>query len=158
MKLEIRKNGDPILREKCKAISEIDEGVKQLARDMLETMYAAEGVGLAAPQVGIARRLAVIDVGEGPLILINPRITLSLGEESGREGCLSIPGVWGEVRRAHHVKVEAMDLQGCKIKMEADGLLARAIQHELDHLEGILFIDKATRFLEASPSKEARRD
>ncbi len=154
MKLEIRKNGDPILREKCKPVIVIDEEIKKLASDMLETMYSADGVGLAAPQVGINKRMFVIDVGNGPLVMINPRILLRIGEENGREGCLSIPGLWGEVARAQKIDVEAMNLQGDKVRIEGDSLLARAIQHEFDHLNGILFIDKATQLIDASSKKE----
>jgi peptide deformylase len=154
LKLEIRRNGDPVLREKCKPVIIIDEEIKKLANDMLETMYSADGVGLAAPQVGMNKRLFVIDAGNGPLIMINPRILLRIGEENGREGCLSIPGLWGEVTRAQKVDVEAMNLQGEKVRIQADGLLARAIQHEFDHLNGVLFIDKAIQLIDASSKKE----
>lgn len=133
-------------------VGKIDEEIRQLVKDMLETMYAADGVGLAAPQVGVSKRLCVIDVGDGPVVLINPRIILSLGKEIGREGCLSIPGKWGEVKRAQKVMVEATDIAGKKISFSAEGLFARAIQHEFDHLKGILFTDKAISFFD--PHKE----
>lgn len=120
-----------------------------LADNMLETMYAAEGVGLAAPQVGVPVRLIVVDVGDGPLVLFNPRIVSSAGEAAAREGCLSLPGVTGEVTRADRVIVEALTPNGQGVRrVEGEGLLARALQHEVDHLDGILFIDKATDIVE----------
>jgi peptide deformylase len=120
-----------------------------LADNMLETMYAAEGVGLAAPQVGVPVRLIVVDVGEGPMVLFNPRVVASMGEAVAREGCLSIPGVTGEVTRADRVIVEALSPNGSGVRrVEGEGLLARALQHEIDHLDGVLFIDKATDIVE----------
>lgn len=138
----IRVEGDPILRKKCKVVKEIDERTKVLIGDMLETMYNAQGVGLAAPQVGILKRIVVIDVGNGPIVLVNPEIVETSGEVKGAEGCLSIPGKEGEVIRPKYAKAKALDADGNEIVVEGEELLARAICHELDHLDGILYIDK----------------
>ncbi|NLW24642.1 MAG: peptide deformylase [Clostridia bacterium] len=131
------------LREKSKIVSKITPNIKKLIDNMLETMYDAKGVGLAAPQVGVLKRVIVIDVGEGPLALINPEIVEASGEETDYEGCLSFPGLIGEVTRKAWVKVKGLDRDGKTITVEGEGLLARALQHEIDHLEGILFIDRA---------------
>ncbi|MDQ0337556.1 peptide deformylase [Caldalkalibacillus uzonensis] len=143
----IVKYPDPVLREKAALVKRIDERLHRLLDDMAETMYDAEGVGLAAPQVGISKRIFVVDVGDehGLLEFINPEIIVKEGEQLGPEGCLSIPGVNGEVRRAHKVKVRALNRNGESFELEAEGLLARAIQHELDHLNGVLFIDIAEK-------------
>ncbi|EGL82607.1 Peptide deformylase [Caldalkalibacillus thermarum TA2.A1] len=143
----IVKYPDPVLREKAVEVKRIDERLHRLLNDMAETMYAAEGVGLAAPQVGISKRVFVVDVGDenGLLEFINPEIIVKEGEQIGPEGCLSIPGVNGEVRRAQKIKVRAIDRNGETFELEAEDLLARAIQHELDHLNGVLFIDIAER-------------
>ncbi|GGK14150.1 peptide deformylase [Caldalkalibacillus thermarum] len=143
----IVKYPDPVLREKAVEVKRIDERFHRLLDDMAETMYAAEGVGLAAPQVGISKRVFVVDVGDenGLLEFINPEIIVKEGEQIGPEGCLSIPGVNGEVRRAQKIKVRAIDRNGETFELEAEDLLARAIQHELDHLNGVLFIDIAER-------------
>lgn len=139
--LEIVTVEDPILRKKAKGISKVSKRLKGLAKDMLVTMYEAKGVGLAAPQVGVSERLVVIDAGDGPLILFNPVITSRAGENKDVEGCLSIPGRNEYITRAEDVAVIALNQEGQKIKVEGSGLLARALQHEIDHLEGILFID-----------------
>lgn len=141
MILKIVTEGDPVLREQAKPISKITKRIKKLAKDMLDTMYNANGVGLAAPQVGISERIVVIDIGKGPIVLINPEIIATQGEEKDTEGCLSIPGRNEYVTRAAHVKVSALNLDGDMVKIEGSGLLARALQHEIDHLNGILFID-----------------
>lgn len=141
--LEIRKAGDKILKEKAQPVIKIDKKIKKLLDDMAETMDSADGVGLAAPQVGVSLRVIILDVGEGLIELINPEITLSEGSELGNEGCLSIPGVFGEVERFTEVTVEGLNRFGKKINITGNGLLARALQHEIDHLEGILFIEKA---------------
>lgn len=147
--LEIRKFKDPILRKQSFPLKRITKEMLTLADNMLETMYAAEGVGLAAPQVGIPVRLIVVDVGDGPMVLFNPRIVRSAGEAAAREGCLSLPGVTGEVVRADRVTVEALGRNGQGVRrIEGEGLLARALQHEIDHLDGILFTDKATNIVE----------
>ena len=137
----IRTFEDDILRKKCKPVGEINERIITLLDDMAETMYAANGVGLAAPQVGTLRRVVVIDVGNGLIELINPVILESSGVQQGNEGCLSVPGTQGLVTRAAHVRVEALDRDGEKFIMEGDGLLARAFCHEIDHLDGILYTD-----------------
>ncbi|MDT3698228.1 MAG: peptide deformylase [Thermincola sp.] len=137
--------GDPVLREKARRVPNITPNVLKLLDNMAETMYDAQGVGLAAPQVGVSKRIVVIDVGDGLIELINPEIIHREGTEMDAEGCLSIPGVRGEVKRAAKVTVKALDRTGITITLEGEGLLARAFQHELDHLDGILFIDKAER-------------
>jgi len=141
----IRKDGDEILRKKSRNVDVIDDKVKELLRDMAETMYAADGVGLAAPQVGILKRIVVIDIGEGLIELINPAIVEQSGEQIEVEGCLSVPGLQGEVRRPEKVTVKALDADGKEITIKGEGLLAIALCHEIDHLDGILFIDKAIR-------------
>lgn len=141
----IREEGDPILRKKSRKIEKIDKRIKTLAADMLETMYKAEGVGLAAPQVGILKRLIVVDIGEGPITVINPEIISEEGQQEAEEGCLSIPGKSGVVKRPQKVIVKAIDLKGNAIEIEAGDFLAQAFSHEVDHLEGILFTDKIIR-------------
>ena len=138
---------DKILRKISKPIPEITPNVKKMLDRMLETMYASNGVGLAAPQVGILKRAVVVDVGEGgpgTLKLINPEIVERSGVQNGPEGCLSCPNMWGEVRRSQYVKVKATNPEGEEIIVEGEDFLARALQHEIDHLDGILFIDTAT--------------
>ena len=138
---------DKILRKISKPIPEITPNVKKMLDRMLETMYASNGVGLAAPQVGILKRAVVVDVGEGgpgPLKLINPEIVERSGVQNGPEGCLSCPNMWGDVRRSQYVKVKATNPEGEEIIVEGVDFLARALQHEIDHLDGILFIDTAT--------------
>jgi len=131
---------DPILLSEAQAVPRVSRRVQRLARDMLETMYAASGVGLAAPQVGVLKRVIVVDVGENPITLVNPEITAMEGEQVGLEGCLSVPDLVGEVRRAEWVVVNGLNRRGRPITVEGEGLLARALQHEVDHLDGILFI------------------
>lgn len=139
----IREYGDQVLTKKCKEVTEMTPRISDLIDDMLETMYEADGVGLAAPQVGVLRRIVVIDVtGEDPHILINPRIVASSGEQTGQEGCLSVPGKAGVVTRPNYVKVVAMDRNMKPLELEGTELLARAICHELDHLEGCLYVEK----------------
>lgn len=135
--------GDSVLREKARRVPTITPNVLKLLDNMAETMYDAQGVGLAAPQVGVSKRIVVIDVGDGLIELINPEIIHREGNEVDFEGCLSVPGIRGEVKRAAKVAVKAIDRTGKALTLEGDGLLARAFQHELDHLDGILFIDKA---------------
>ncbi|MDF2568934.1 MAG: def1 [Sporomusa sp.] len=141
--IEIRKAGDKVLKEIAAPVEKIDRKIKQLLDDMAETMYAADGVGLAAPQIGVSLRLVVIDVGEGIIELVNPKIVTKEGCEIGTEGCLSVPGMYGEVERCATVTVEALNRTGKKICINGSGLLARALQHEIDHLNGILFIELA---------------
>lgn len=146
-KLTILTAGHPLLRKKAEEVQRIDKKLLRLLKDMAETMYAAEGVGLAAPQIGVLRRLVVIDVGDGLLELINPVIVRREGSVLGTEGCLSVPDYEGEVERAQAVECEFTDTKGRRMLLSAQGLLAVAVQHELDHLEGILFIDKAQTIL-----------
>ncbi|AUM96281.1 TPA: peptide deformylase [Clostridium botulinum] len=138
----IRKYGDELLRKKSRKIEKIDDRILTLLEDMAETMYSAEGVGLAAPQVGILKRVVVIDVGEGLIKLINPEIIETEGNQKDVEGCLSVPGEQGEVERPYKVKVKALNEKGEEIVLEGEELLARAFCHEIDHLDGILFVDK----------------
>ncbi len=139
----IREIGDEVLTKRCKEVTEITPRIKELIEDMLETMYEANGVGLAAPQVGILKRIVVIDTtGEDPHILINPRIVESSGEQTGQEGCLSVPGKSGQVTRPNYVKAVAMDVNMKSFELEGTELLARAICHELDHLDGHLYVEK----------------
>jgi peptide deformylase len=142
--LEIVTVPDPILSSKAQAVSRVSRRVRRLACDMLETMYAASGVGLAAPQVGVRKRVIVVDVGENPITLVNPDIAAAEGEQVGLEGCLSVPDLVGEVRRAEWVAVNGLNLQGRPVTVEGEGLLARALQHEVDHLDGVLFVARLT--------------
>lgn len=138
----IRLEEDEILRKKSKPIKMITPKIDTLIDDMIETMYDANGVGLAAPQVGVLKRLVVIDIGEGPIIFINPEILEVSGEQTGDEGCLSFPGKAGIVTRPNYVKVKAFDRKMKEFTLEGTELLARAICHEVDHLDGILYVDK----------------
>lgn len=142
-KLDIVIAGNPVLRQVAKPVERIDKKLQRLLRDMAETMYAADGVGLAAPQIGVSKRIVVIDVGEGLYEMINPVIVKKEGEALGAEGCLSVPDYEGEVKRAEYVECEFTDRSGKRLLLSADGLLAVCVQHELDHLDGVLFIDKA---------------
>ena len=134
--------GDPVLRKKSKVVEKIDAKIIQLLDDMADTMYHADGVGLAAPQVGILKRVVVIDIGDGLLELINPEIIETSGEQLDDEGCLSVAGEAGAVRRPYRVKVRAYDRNGNLFEIEGEELLARAFCHEIDHLDGVLFVDK----------------
>ena len=136
--------GDEVLRKKCRPVGEVTERIQTLVDDMIETMHDANGVGLAAPQVGVMRRIFVVDIGEGPIVLINPEIIEMSGEQTGEEGCLSLPGKAGTVTRANYVKIKGLDREGNEQVYEGTELLARAFQHENDHLDGILYIDKAS--------------
>lgn len=149
----IRYDGDEILRKVSKPVTEINEGIRTLIEDMCQTMRQNEGVGLAAPQVGILKRVIVVDVGQGPIILINPEMIHQEGEQIGAEGCLSIPGVWGEVKRPNKVKVKGLNKDGKEVVIEGEGILARVICHEIDHLNGILFKDKVIKYIETEGKK-----
>ena len=139
----IREMGDDILNKKCKPVKEVNERTLDLIDDMFETMYEANGVGLAAPQVGILKRIVVIDTtGEDPILLINPVIVETSGEQTGQEGCLSVPGKSGQVTRPNYVKVLAYDENMEQFELEGTELLARAICHELDHLDGHLYVER----------------
>lgn len=135
----IRKNEDPALYKTCKEVKKFDARLSELIDDMIETMNDAEGVGLAAPQVGVLRRVCVIDVGEGPVEMVNPVILESSGEQGGMEGCLSFPGESGYVVRPNYVRVEAYDRHGDLYEYEGEGLFARAVFHETDHLDGKVY-------------------
>ena len=149
----IRVFGDPVLRQRAVEIEEIDGKIVRLSEEMLETMYAAPGVGLAAPQVGIERRIFVYDVGEGPMTVINPEIVESRGEWEYEEGCLSVPDLHWLIVRPKEVHLVGHDLQGNEISIEGDELLGRVFQHELDHLDGILLLER----LERDQRKQAMR-
>ena len=154
---EVRKEGDPVLRKECRPLKEMNDRTRQLIDDMFDTMYEAQGVGLAAPQVGILKQIVVIDVGmeePEPLVLINPEILEMNGECTDYEGCLSVPGYQGQVSRAEQVKVRALDPEMKEFELTADGLLARCIQHETDHLHGVLSIDKVIGELEQPAADE----
>jgi peptide deformylase len=143
-KLVILEYPDPRLRNTAQAVAEVDDAVRQLASDMLETMYAKNGVGLAATQVDVHRRLIVLDVSDGrdqPLVLINPELLALEGKGPGEEGCLSLPGIYDKLSRATRIRLRALNREGQSFEMDAEGLLAVCIQHEIDHLEGKLFVD-----------------
>jgi peptide deformylase len=153
----IRVEGDPILYKKSKEVSEMTARNRELIEDMLDTMYDANGVGLAAPQVGVLKRIVVIDVSEDgsePIVFINPEIIEMDGSQTGAEGCLSVPGKSGTVTRANHVKVRALDIDMEPFELEGTELLARAIQHELDHLEGVLYTSKVEGDLTTNEPEE----
>ncbi|MCI8814742.1 MAG: peptide deformylase [Lachnospiraceae bacterium] len=135
----IRLEDDPVLGKKCRPVEKMTDKIHQLIDDMLDTMYEANGVGLAAPQVGILKKVVVIDVGDGPIVLINPQILETEGEQTGDEGCLSVPGMAGEVTRPNYVKVKAMNENMEVFEVEGTELLARAFCHEIDHLDGIMY-------------------
>lgn len=137
----IRLQGDPVLAKNCREITEITPKIKELIGDMLDTMYEANGVGLAAPQVGILKRIVVIDVGEGPVVMINPVILETSGEQTGDEGCLSLPGKAGTVTRPNYVKAKAFNENMEEYEIEGIELMARAICHELDHLDGHMYTE-----------------
>ena len=138
----IRVQGDPVLEKICKPVKELTPRTKELIEDMLDTMYEANGVGLAAPQVGILKRIVVIDVGEGPVVMVNPVILETSGEQTGDEGCLSIPGKAGQVTRPNYVKVHAFDENMEEYEIEGTELMTRAMCHEIDHLDGHLYVEK----------------
>ncbi len=144
-KRAIRTLGDDVLRKKCKEVTEIRPSILTLLDDMAETMYEANGVGLAAPQVGILKRIVVIDIGEGLIELINPVILETSGKQKDEEGCLSLPGKSAPVERPMYTKVKAMNRHGEEFVVEGTGLLSRALNHEIDHLDGVLYIDRASK-------------
>ncbi|SJZ30944.1 peptide deformylase [Selenihalanaerobacter shriftii] len=140
--LPIREIGDPVLRTKTKSVEKVTDKTRKLLKDMADTMHDADGVGLAAPQIGVSKKIFVVDIGEGLIKLINPELMESSGQEIDEEGCLSIPGESGKVSRAKKVVIKGLNQAGKEVEIEAEGLLARALQHELDHLDGVLFVDK----------------
>lgn len=139
---EIRILGDPVLEKKCREVKEMTPRLKELVGDMLDTMYEANGVGLAAPQVGILKRIVVIDIGDGPIVMVNPVLLKASGQQIGNEGCLSLPGKAGKVTRPNYVKARAYDENMTAFEIEGTELLARAICHEIDHLEGHMYTEK----------------
>ncbi len=144
----IVKVGDSVLTKKCRQVERIDDRIITLLEDMADTLYDSNGVGLAAPQVGVLKRIAVIDIGEGLIELINPEIVAQEGTQNDLEGCLSLPGKWGYVKRPNKVTVRAMDRNGDLYEYEGEGLLARAFCHEIEHLDGILFSSHVSEFVE----------
>lgn len=141
--LPIRRFGDPVLRQKAKRIAKVDKSIRRLVDDMIDTMHDAPGVGLAAPQIGVSLRLLVIEAVEGEVqVLVNPEIVKTRGERIVDEGCLSLPGYIGEVKRHVDVTVKAQNLDGKEIRLRANELLAQALEHEIDHLNGVLFVDR----------------
>jgi len=155
--MEIRVYGDPVLRKVAEPIADLDEEIQNLAERMLHTMYNADGVGLAAPQVGVLKRLFVVGLPNGEeLIIVNPEIREKEGEIVDEEGCLSIPGLRAQVARAGRVFLVGFDLEGRELEIEADGLLARIFQHEIDHLNGVLFIDRLSPARRALIAKKLR--
>ncbi|HWR31027.1 MAG TPA: peptide deformylase [Negativicutes bacterium] len=141
--IEIRKAGDPVLKEKSKPVLKITKQTRALLDNLVETLRDANGAGLAAPQIGVSLRVIVIDIGDGLIELINPEIIESEGSETTTEGCLSFPGMWGEVERFTCVTVQGLDRHGNPVNLKGDGMLARAFQHEIDHLDGVLFVERA---------------
>lgn len=142
------------LRKKSREVEKIDEKILTLIEDMKETLYEKNGVGLAAPQIGILKRVIVIDIGEGPIVLMNPIIVYQKGEQKEMEGCLSVPGVWGIVSRPERVIVRGMNPEGETVEIEAEGLLAIAFCHEIDHLNGVLYTDKVIEYVDPSQIKQ----
>lgn len=138
---QVRVQGDSVLEKVCRPVKEVTPRIETLIDDMLETMYEEDGVGLAAPQVGVLRRIAVIDVGEGPIILINPEVIETSGSQTGEEGCLSLPGKSGQVTRPNYAKVRAFDENMEEYEIEGTELLARALLHEIDHLDGHMYTE-----------------
>ncbi|WP_409305370.1 peptide deformylase [Peribacillus sp. SCS-155] len=140
---------DKILKQKCSKVTTFDRNLAKLLNNMHETMLEADGVGLAAPQVGVKKQIAVVDIGEGGDIIemVNPEVIETSGSQTGPEGCLSFPGIFGEVIRPYRVKIRAQDRRGQTYELEAEDFLARAIQHEIDHLNGVLFTSKITKYL-----------
>lgn len=155
MVLEILTDDHPVLKQPAKPVKKISQTVKRLLEDMCETMKEAEGVGLAAPQVGVSKRVIIVDIGQGLIELINPEILSCEGTELGWEGCLSYPGIVAEIERSHKLVVSGLDRQGRRCWIEAQGYLARALQHEIDHLNGIVIKDRAKQIKDAPSASEA---
>lgn len=151
---KIRIMGDDVLAKPCKLVDKMTERTRVLIEDMLDTMYEENGVGLAAPQVGILKRIVVIDIGEGPIVLINPEIIEQTGVQTGEEGCLSLPGKAGIVTRPHYVKVRALNEDMEEMELEGEGLLARAFCHEIDHLDGKMYVELVEGELQDVGSEE----
>jgi len=150
--------GTGILKEKARAVPKITPNIHKLLDNMADTMYSSNGVGLAAPQIGVSKRVVVVHSREGLIELINPEIVHTAGEDVDVEGCLSIPGVFGDVRRAYTVEVVGLNRQGETVQIGAEGFLARILQHEIDHLEGILFVEKAANIRKSEKNTAVNRD
>ncbi len=149
-----------ILEQPCKPVTDFNNKLKKLLNDMYDTMIEFDGVGLAAPQIGVDEQIAIVDIddGSGTIEMINPEILETKGEQTGVEGCLSFPGLYGEVSRPYYVKVKAQDRKGRSFTLEAEDFLARAIQHEIDHLHGILFTSKVTRYIDEKELQEVEEE
>ncbi len=156
--LPIKLVGEEVLRSKARDVDVFDAALARLFEDMLDTMYAAPGIGLAGPQIGISKRVIVLDVGDGPIRMANPKIVEKSGEQLGLEGCLSIPGLYGDVLRHEKIVVKGQDAFGKSFRVTADGLLSRCFQHEIDHLDGKLFTDVAVNLHEQKPKDEDEED
>jgi peptide deformylase len=146
--------GERVLRTKARPVAQFDASLSRLLEDMLDTMYAAPGIGLAGPQVGISKRVIVLDIGDGPIKMANPKIVEQDGEQEGLEGCLSIPGIYGDVVRYNKIVVRGQDEFGRAFRVTAEGLLSRCFQHEIDHLDGRLFTDMAVDLHERKPGND----
>jgi peptide deformylase len=160
--LPIRVYPDPVLRVRCAEVEDFDDDLRTLAENMIETVHAAPGIGLAASQVGVEQRIAVVDISAGESadeihVFVNPKIVDTAGRDTDEEGCLSIPGVTEKVNRPAAIKIEAQDLDGTPFEIEADGLFARAICHEIDHLDGVLFIDRLVGLRKERVRRQLRR-
>ena len=155
---EIIKYPDPVLRKKSESVREIDEEVKQLIEDMTETMYASRGIGLAAVQIGVLKRVIVVNVGDALICMVNPEIVESEGKSQMEEGCLCLPGVMVDIERKEKIKVKGLNDKGEKIVIDAEGLLARALQHEIDHIYGVLIIDKVSKIKRELLTNKLRKE
>jgi peptide deformylase len=157
--LDVKKYPDPILRKRASEIGEITPEIRKLAEDMAETMLKEDGVGLAGPQVGISKKIIAVQTESGPSVFINPKITKKYGEKvSTEEGCLSLPGIWLKIKRSEGVEIEAIDLDGKKLNIKAEGFQARVFQHEIDHLNGVLIIDRVGFFNRLKAKKQLKRN
>jgi peptide deformylase len=154
----IRTFGDPVLRTPAETIDDIPSSLERLVDDMLETMYEAPGVGLAAPQIGISKRLFVADIGEGPFVMINPEIVETSGEWISEEGCLSVPGKWWAITRPGFARAKGVDLDGNAVEHAGEELMGRVLQHEIDHLDGMLLIERLSKRTRKAALRELRRE
>lgn len=154
----IRTYGDPVLRTKAREVERVDASIRRLVEDMIETMYEAPGVGLAAPQIGISKRIAVFDAGEGPKVLINPVLMEASGEWVFDEGCLSVPGRFWEIRRPAFARARGLDEEGDEVEYAGEELLGRVLQHEIDHLDGVLLIERLDRRTRKQVLRELREE
>ena len=152
--LEVVQIGNPVLKAKAEPVEKINKQILKILDDMADTMYASDGVGLAAPQIGVSKRIIIVDIGEGLIELINPEIVSAEGSVVDQEGCLSVAGFFGDVARAQKVVVQGLNRQGKRVKIKAVHFLARALQHEIDHLEGRLFVDLAVNLKKLQATKE----